>query len=486
VSEYREYERTLTAVLNAYAQPQVRRYIAGLERSLGEEGFTGRLGIVRSDGGTMSARATTERPIDIAFSGPSGGVVGAAYLARRAGVPDVLTFDMGGTSTDVSLCRGGVTIKRDAQLGYHQFQSRSVDVHSVGAGGGSIAYLTPVGALRVGPRSAGADPGPACYGQGGTEPTVTDANVVLHRIPPGSRLAGTLELDEDAARRAVGTIAEGLGVDVIEAAAAIIAIAEENMHAALRVVSVERGYDPREFGLIAFGGAGPLHGSALGRLIHADPVIVPATPGVLSAFGFLAADVQHEFARTYLRLAEESPNGDLGVLLGELEREAHAWLELEGVEEGQREFDVFADCRYYMQDIQIPTRLAREEAAGDWGAVVRERFAAEHRRRYGFELEAPVEVATVRVVGRGVVARELAEALAAPTDGASVPQADRTESVVFDGAWVDTPVYDRAALHAGQRFDGPAIVVQQDSTAVVEPGFGAVVDAYGNLILRRA
>jgi N-methylhydantoinase A len=412
--------------------------------------------------------------------------VGAAYLARRAGVPDVLTFDMGGTSTDVSLCRGGVTIKRDAQLGYHQFQSRSVDVHSVGAGGGSIAYLTPVGALRVGPRSAGADPGPACYGQGGTEPTVTDANVVLHRIPPGSRLAGTLELDEDAARRAVGTIAEGLGVDVIEAAAAIIAIAEENMHAALRVVSVERGYDPREFGLIAFGGAGPLHGSALGRLIHADPVIVPATPGVLSAFGFLAADVQHEFARTYLRLAEESPNGDLGVLLGELEREAHAWLELEGVEEGQREFDVFADCRYYMQDIQIPTRLAREEAAGDWGAVVRERFAAEHRRRYGFELEAPVEVATVRVVGRGVVARELAEALAAPTDGASVPQADRTESVVFDGAWVDTPVYDRAALHAGQRFDGPAIVVQQDSTAVVEPGFGAVVDAYGNLILRRA
>jgi N-methylhydantoinase A len=485
VSEYREYERTLTAVLNAYAQPQVRRYVEGLERTLHEEGFSGRLNIVRSDGGTMSARATTERPIDIAFSGPSGGVVGAAFLARQAGVPDVLTFDMGGTSTDVSLCRGGVTIKRDAQLGYHQFQSRSVDVHSVGAGGGSIAYLTPVGALRVGPRSAGAVPGPACYGQGGTEPTVTDANVVLHRIPPGSRLAGRLELDEEAARRAVGTVAEGLGVDVVQAAAAIIAIANENMHAALRVVSVERGYDPREFGLIAFGGAGPLHANALGRLIHADPVIVPATPGVLSAFGFLAADVQHEFARTYLKIAEETPATDLAVLLEELQGEASAWLALEQVHDSQREYDFYADCRYYMQDIQIPTRISREEAVEGWAATVRERFATEHRRRYGFELDAPVEVATVRVVGRGVVARALGETLAQP-DGAGPPAPERTETVFFDGGWRDTPVYDRVQLRPGQAFTGPAVVVQQDATAVVEPGFRATVDPHQNLVIGRA
>ncbi len=205
VSEYREYERTLTAVLNSYTQPQVIRYVDGLESLLGDAGFRGRLNIVRSDGGTMSARSTKERPVDIAFSGPSGGAVGAAYLARRMGVPNVLTFDMGGTSTDVALCRDGeVAIKREAQLGYYQFQARGADIHSVGAGGGSIAYLNLAGALKVGPRSAGADPGPACYGRGGTEPTVTDANVVLGRLPGRSKLGGRLALDVDAAERAVG------------------------------------------------------------------------------------------------------------------------------------------------------------------------------------------------------------------------------------------------------------------------------------------
>ena len=212
VSEYREYERALTAVLNSYVQPQVLKYVDHLESELHEQGFTGRFNIVPSDGGTMSAKATKERPLDIAFSGPSGGVVGAAYLARQAGVPNVLTLDMGGTSTDVSLCLGGaVTIKREAQLGYYQFQARGADIHSVGAGGGSIAYLNLAGALRVGPVSAGADPGPACYGKGGEAPTVTDANVVLGRIPAASRLGGSLELDVDAAHRAVEKVGQGLG-----------------------------------------------------------------------------------------------------------------------------------------------------------------------------------------------------------------------------------------------------------------------------------
>src|SRR6185437_13667416 len=243
-----------------------------------------------------------------------GGAVGAAYLAREIDLPDVLTIDMGGTSTDVSLCEGGTPpIKRDAQLGYFQFQSRSVDIHSVGAGGGSIAYLTNVGSLRVGPASAGADPGPACYGRGGTAPTVTDANVVLHRIPPGSKLADALDIELTAA------------------AEAILTIANENMHAALRVVSVERGYDPRDFGLIAFGGAGPLHANALGRLIHADPVVIPSTPGVLSAFGFLASDVQNEFAQTYLRILEEADAANLEAQLRTLRNEASTWLDREDI-----------------------------------------------------------------------------------------------------------------------------------------------------------
>ncbi len=483
VSEYREYERTLTAVLNAYAKPQVALYVDHLESSLNKAGFSGRLDIVRSDGGTMSVASTKERPIDIAFSGPSGGAVGAAYLAREINLPDVLTIDMGGTSTDVALCQGGTPpIKRDAQLGYYQFQSRSVDIHSVGAGGGSIAYLTAVGSLRVGPRSAGAAPGPACYGRGGTEPTVTDANVVLHRIPPGAKLADTLEIDEEAAKRAVQTIADGLGIELTAAAEAILSIANENMHAALRVVSVERGYDPRDFGLIAFGGAGPLHANALGRLIHADPIVIPPTPGVLSAFGFLASDVQNEFARTYLRILEETPAAGLRTLLENLRSEADEWLEREAIAADARAFDFFADCRYHMQDIQIPCRLELAEMDDGYAVRLREQFEGEHRRRYGFDLDVPIEIATVRCVGKGERPLTLSQA---DSNGASGGEGiDRHEQVFFDGQWLETPVYERRHLRAGQVIDGPAVIVQQDTTAVVEPRYHATVDGYWNLIIR--
>lgn len=484
VAEYREYERTLTTVINAYVRPQVIRYIRNLTSTLRHEGFGGRLNIVRSDGGTMSAQAAQDRPVDITFSGPSGGVVGAAYLAREVGVPNVLTLDMGGTSTDVALVRDGTpTIQREVQIGYYQFNSRTVDVHSVGAGGGSIAYLTLAGSLRVGPRSAGADPGPACYGRGGTEPTVTDANVVLHRIPPGTRLGGSLELDEEAARRAVAKVADGLGIDVEAGAQAILDIANENMHAALRVVSVERGYDPREFGLVAFGGAGPLHANALARLIHASPVIIPGTPGVLSAFGFLASDVQNEFARTYLKIAEETPVDDLRRALAALREEAVAWLESEGVPEADRSFDFFADCRYYRQDIQISCRLSPGDLGDDYAAALRAEFEGQHQRRYGFDLDAPVEIATLRVVGRGAMRGVTLPSIEEGGEDPS-PALDRYEQVYFDGAWQRTPIYRRYDLVAGNRLQGPAIVVQDDSTVVIEPGYAAVVDRFGNLIIR--
>jgi N-methylhydantoinase A len=484
VSEYREYERTLTAVLNAYVQPQVIKYIDGLDRLLREDGFDKRLNVVRSDGGTMSTVASKVRPVVTAFCGPWGGVVGAAWLARRIDAPNILTLDVGGTSTDVSLCvDGAVTIRREAQLGYFQFQSRGVDVHSVGAGGGSIAYLTPVGALRVGPQSAGAEPGPAAYGRGGEQPTVTDANVVLHRIPRGTKLAGTLEIDEDAARRAVGSIADGLGVDVTEAAQAIIDIANENMHAALRVVSIERGFDPREFGLLAFGGAGPMHANALGRLIHADPVVIPATPGVLSAFGFLVAEVQNEFARTYLQIAEETPAENLQRVLAELRTEAAGWLDREGVETDQHKFSFYADCRYYMQDIQIPCALEPSEASNGFASVIRSRFEDEHRRRYGFELDAPIEIATIRVVGSG---HGLDDRAAGPPErSAQAAQPDHEDQVFFDGEWHATSIYERAGLSAGQSVAGPAVIVQQDTTTVIEPGYGGEIDGYGNIIIRK-
>jgi N-methylhydantoinase A len=483
--EYGEYERTLTTVVNTAVQPRTMLYMRNFDRSIREKRFGGALSIVRSDGGAMSPEAVAERPIQIALSGPSGGVTGSAYLAREIGVKDVLTFDMGGTSTDVSLCLDGETpVRRDIQLGYFQFKSPAVDVHSVGAGGGSIAFVSASGALQVGPASAGADPGPAAYGRGGEAPTVTDANVVLHRIPPGVALGGTLELDEEAARRAVGTVAEQLGMGVEEAAEAILEIVNENMHAALRVVSVERGHDPREFGLVAFGGAGPMHANALGRLIRSQSVVVPPTPGVMSAFGFLSSDIQNEFPETYLRTAEETPAAELRALVKGLIAQADEWLDGEGVEESKKRFDLYADCRYYLQNIQIPCRFELDELTGEDSTFLRQRFEEAHRQRYNFELpESPLEIATVRVVGRGTIK---GVSLVESEDGAGDDASGavlRNEQVYFGGEWLETPIYDRGKLRPGNAVAGPAVVQQDDTTTVIEPGYRGAVDRFGNILI---
>ena len=486
--EYGEYERTLTTVVNTAVQPRTVLYMKNFESSIRDRKFGGSLSIVRSDGGAMSTEAVAERPIQISLSGPSGGVTGSAYLARTIGIPDVLTFDMGGTSTDVSLVLGGETpLRREIQLGYFQFKVPAVDVHSVGAGGGSIAFVSTSGALQVGPASAGADPGPACYGRGGEDPTVTDANVVLHRIPPGVALGGTLEMDEGAARRAVGKIADQMSMGVEEAAEAILEIVNENMHAALRVVSVERGHDPRNFGLVAFGGAGPMHANALGRLIGARPVVVPPTPGVMSAFGFLSSDIQNEFPETYLRIAEETPASELRRTVEDLVSQANAWLESEGVEEEQKRFDLFADCRYYLQNIQIPCRFELDELEGEDCAFLRQRFEEAHRQRYNFDLpDSPLEIATVRVIGRG---RIRGVSLVESENGAGRDASGavlRTERVYFSGSWVDTPIYQRSRLRPGNIVAGPSIVVQDDTTTVIEPGYEGSVDSYGNILIGEA
>src|ERR671917_914609 len=486
--EYGEYERTLTTVVNTAVQPRTMLYMRNFEKSIDEKRFGGALSIVRSDGGAMSTEAVAERPIQIALSGPSGGVTGSAYLAREIGVTDILTFDMGGTSTDVSLCLNGETpVRRDIQLGYFQFKSPAVDVHSVGAGGGSIAFVSASGALQVGPASAGADPGPAAYGRGGEAPTVTDANVVLHRIPPGVALGGTLEMDEEAARRAVETVAGQLGMGVEEAAEAILEIVNENMHAALRVVSVERGHDPREFGLVAFGGAGPMHANALGRLIRSRSVIVPPTPGVMSAFGFLSSDIQNEFPETYLKIAEETPASEMKETFEGLIAQADEWLDGEGVEEDEKRFDLYADCRYYLQNIQIPCRFELDELRDGDSAFLRERFEEAHSQRYNFELpDSPLEIATIRVVGRGTIR---GVSLAAGEDGAGQDPSGaviRDDKVFFDGEWMETPIYDRVKLVPGNVIEGPAVVAQDDTTTVIEPGYSGAVDRYGNILIEEA
>ncbi len=486
VPEYGEYERTLTTVINDYARPQVIRYLDDLDESLESAGSTAKMNVVRSDGGLMSSGAAKERPVELALSGPSGGVVGAATIAEKKGVPDVLTLDMGGTSTDVSLVEDGTPeTSRQTKVGYREFKSRSVDVNTVGAGGGSIARVQLNGSLQVGPESAGADPGPACYGRGGDEPTVTDANVVLGRIPPTVRLGGRMDLDREAADDAIRTIADERDSSVEKAAQAILDIVNENMHGALRVVSVERGYDPREFGLVAFGGAGPMHANALVDVMDAYPLVVPPGPGVMSAFGFLTSDIQNEFAETYLETDLDVDGTDVHDEFVTLRGEATEWLDSEGVAGENHTFEYYAECRYFRQDIRMSIPVDIDNLRSETGlAEIKEEFETRHDRRFGFTLDAPLEIANLRVIGKGTVQGVTIEerALAGTDPSAALVE---TTDVYFDDAYRDTPVYDRTELRPGTELSGPAIVVDDDSTVVVQPDHLATIDRYANIEINR-
>jgi N-methylhydantoinase A len=487
VPEYGEYERTLTTVINDYARPQVINYLNDLDESLEEAGSTATMNIVRSDGGLMSSDAAKSRPVELALSGPSGGVVGAATIAGKKGVPDVLTLDMGGTSTDVSLVEDGKPeTTRQTKVGYREFKSRAVDVNTVGAGGGSIARVQLSGSLQVGPESSGADPGPACYGQGGEEPTVTDANVVLGRIPSSVELGGKMELDREAARDVIEDLAEERGSTVEEAAQAVLDITNEEMHGALRVVSVERGYDPRDFGLVAFGGAGPMHANALADVMDAYPLIIPPGPGVMSAFGFLTSDVQNEFSETYLETDLDITGEDVYEELMTLRDEATEWLESEGVDEEAHDFDYFADCRYYRQDIQMSIPVDIDKLRGDAGLEdIKGDFEARHDQQFGFSLDTPLEIANLRVVGKGEMQGVTIEEQKLQGTDASHAEVD-TDDVFFDGEYYETSIYDRAELQPGNEFEGPAILIEDDSTIVIQPDHTASIDKYANIEVNRS
>lgn len=485
VPEYGEYERTLTTAINDYARPQVINYLDELETSLETADSTATMNVVRSDGGLMSSGAAKNRPVELALSGPSGGVVGAATIAEKKGVPDVLTVDMGGTSTDVSLVEDGKPeTSRKTKVGYREFKSRSVDVNTVGAGGGSVARVQLNGSLQVGPESSGADPGPACYGQGGKAPTVTDANVVLGRIPPIVQLGGKMNLDRAAARTAIETIADERGSSIEAAAQAIIDIVNENMHGALRVVSVERGYDPRDFGLVAFGGAGPMHANALSSVMDAYPLIIPPGPGVMSAFGFLTSDVQNEFSETYLETDLDVDGDDVHAELMALRDEATDWLHSEGINQSNHSFEYYADCRYFRQDIQMSIPVDIDNLRGMGMDEIKEDFEARHDKRFGFSLDAPLEMATLRVIGKGTLKGvTIEEHDVADTD--SRPAEVGTNEVYFNGDDHETPIYDRTDLQAGSEIVGPAIVIDDDATVVIQPDHIAVIDRYANIEINR-
>ena len=361
----------------------------------------------------MTAQVASENPIYGILSGPSGGVAGALHVARRAGYENILTFDMGGTSTDVALSEHGQpTIERQTEVPYGwglpgeviPIKVPSVNVRSVGAGGGSIAHVPEVtGALRVGPQSAGADPGPACYGKGGTEPTVTDANVIVGHLPP-QLLGGEMQLDVEAAKAAVQKIGDALGLDVHQAAEGIIDIVNENMAGALRLVSVQRGYDPRDFALVAFGGAGPMHANAVAKVMGSFPVIVPPAPGLLCATGDLVADFRGEFARTFIRTVDRVTGDDVKGILDDLGAEAQEWLEREGIPADAQRVSFNVDMRYYRQGYEIPVEIDPALLAGNGTTMLAERFNSLHEQYYRFKMEdTTCEIVNLRAIGYGDV-----------------------------------------------------------------------------------
>ena len=482
--EFREYERALTAVMNSYVRPKVALYMKNFAEQLASHGLKADVNILRSDAGLMTLRMAQERPVYAVMSGPAGGVAGALFIATKAGFPNILTIDMGGTSTDVSLCQdGSQTISRETTLGYFPIKVPSVDVRSIGAGGGSIAHVPEItNALRVGPQSAGADPGPASYGKGGTEATVTDANVVLGHLPP-RLLGGEMALDEEAAKEAVERIGKKIGLDVYRAAQGILDIVNENMHGALRLVSVQRGYDPRNFALVAFGGAGPLHANAVAKLIGSYPVIVPPAPGILCATGDVGCDYREEFARTVLRTLDKITGPEVVKILQDLGEEATGWLEREGIPRNQQQVSYNADMRYFRQGYELPIAATLNDLQTQGTSVFANKFHALHEQLYRFRLDTECEIVNLRAValGRGATLK-LAEA---DLDNPSPRHAMTDEhKVYFDGKFLATPIYDRTKLRPGNRMAGPAIITEMDSTTVVLPDFTAEVDRYFNILVR--
>lgn len=479
--EFREYERLSTTVLNAYLQRVMARYMQEFESELGEAAPNATLGINQSSGGLMSPARARELPIRTALSGPAAGAVGAIHVARLAGEPNVVTLDMGGTSADVCLIRDfKAEMTYDRWIEGYPARLASVDINAVGAGGGSIAWFDKDGLMKVGPQSAGADPGPACYGLGGAQPTVTDANLILGRLSPKGLLGGGMPLDEAKARAALQPHADRLGVSVERCAHGVIGIVVANMVRALRAISVERGHDPRDFALLPFGGAGPLHASDVARALGVGKVIVPESPGILCAQGLVVSDLREGFTRGVRVRLEAANLPAVAEHLRALDAEAEAWFQREKVEPGAREKHVSLDMRYVGQNYELAVPL---DGMGELSVEeLARRFFAEHDRAYGFHNpDDPVEIMNFRLTAIGRL-KSPPRPATARASGAPKPAGRRM--VWFDGdAPTEAAIYDRSALLPGHSLEGPAVVEQLDATTLLFPGDRLTVDGARNLIV---
>ena len=483
--EILEYERFSTTVISGYLTPMMERYLGNLERYLVEHGFRGGFRIMQGNGGLMDNATARARASTTLESGPAAGVTGAIKLANRIGIGDLITLDMGGTSTDVCLIRDGVAATTsDYFIDGLPMRQPLLDIVSVGAGGGSIAWIDEGGGLHVGPASAGASPGPAAYGRGGEHATVTDAHVVLGRLTPRYPLGGILEVDIDAAKAAVGRVASSLGLSPIEAANGILTIAEANMVDAIRLISVERGIDPREFVLVAYGGAGPLNAGRVATELGIRNVLVPPRPGIHSALGLTMADLRHDYVQTVLRRTEEVDWEYLDDAVHELEQCGRRLLAEEGIAELDIKTNRSFDMRYVGQ-AYIPVSVPLPELDGVNGDALEYLATAFHRLHDDLYRHSapdePTEIVSVRVTARGVRSRDFQR----PRPGDSAGEADRLEVFFAEaGGLVDCPCWRREALEPGYEADGPCVVTQMDATTVIYPGQTLGVDDDGNILIR--
>ena len=478
--EFREYERTSTVVVNSYVGQIVSRYLTSLENSLGKG-----LRIMQSSGGSITARLAADQPVRTILSGPAGGVVGAFYTGVQAGYPDIITLDMGGTSTDVSLCPSRIKETTGSQVGGYPISVPMIDIHTVGAGGGSIARVDAGGALVVGPQSAGADPGPACYGKG-DQITVTDANLVLGRMLPDNFLGGRMTLDRQRAEELIAELASEIPLSVQETALGIIRVVNANMARAIRAISQERGYDPRQFTLLPFGGAGPMHCCDLAHEMGIPRVLVPARPGILSALGVAIADIVKDYSRTVMMRGDDINRTQLDEEFHGMEGLAREELEKEGLPMDRMVPQRFLDVRYVGQSFELtidyPSPRRRIDTARMRRSIA-DSFYRAHLQRFGYaDRGEAVEIVNLRLkLGLKMDKPQIVAGQAA--DSGSTPALIGEAQGVFSGGSVTTRLYDRENLRTGDQISGPAIVLQMDTTVVITPGWTGTADDYGNLVL---
>ena len=483
--EFREYERMSTVCINGYVMPKVNSYVADLDDELRDMRINSGLYIMQSNGGVITAETAREFSARTVLSGPAGGALAGTFVCAQAKRSNIITVDMGGTSLDICLIANGrPRYTTESQIGGYPIKLPMIDIHTIGAGGGSIAWIDGGGALRVGPQSAGAVPGPVCYRQGGTLPTVTDANVVLGRLNPKYLLSGSFELDQENAVRVIKEkIADPLGLSPIEAAAGIVRVVNANMVRGIRVVSVEKGYDPREFALVPFGGAGPVHGVEMAEELGMTEVIVPKNPGVTSAIGMLAADVRHDYVRTNVQDSAAMTARELGRLVENLETQARNDLAEEGFEKKDMELHRVLDMRYRGQAYEIPIDIPGGEIAKDHITKAREDFHKLHEWSYGYKRpEQIVEIVNARLTALGKLPS--VKFVESEADRKHVVAPIETRDVFLRDGFAPCPVYRREDFVPGMTFQGPAVVEQLDATTVIFPEQKVRVDSFGNIIIQ--